>query len=270
LPVHPEHLLAIVAMTAIQDDAVEAAFATTQPRHVDLARALMQDIRNGKPPVGDLLPTEAELCETWNLSRYAVRQAVQKLCNLGMISRQAGVGTRVIADRPQTRYVQSMDTLSDLVRYAQGTTLQVAARKTIQADEAHATLLQGSPGAKWLHIAGVRHGGNAAAEPIALVDIYVDKAYSQLSGLTKTLDTPVYTMVEEQYGIRMTRVEQEVQGWLIEGEQARTLQVKSGSAGLRIIRTYFVRDKAIVVTTGIHPASRFSYSTTFQLAQTAG
>ncbi|NIF77107.1 GntR family transcriptional regulator [Paraburkholderia sp. Cy-641] len=257
-------------MTAIQDDAVEAALATTQPRHIDLARTLMQDIREGKLRVGDLLPTEAELCETWSLSRYAVRQAVLKLCNLGMISRQAGVGTRVIADRPQTRYVQSMDTLSDLVRYAQGTTLQVSARRTIQTDDAHAALLRCAPGAKWLHIAGVRHGGDSATEPIALVDIYVDKAFSQLPGLARTLDTPVYTMVEEQYGVRMTRVEQEVQGVLVDGEQARALQVKSGSAGLRIIRTYFVRDKAIVVTTGIHPASRFSYSMTFQLTQTAG
>ncbi|CAE6826131.1 GntR family transcriptional regulator [Paraburkholderia domus] len=257
-------------MTVIQDDAVEAALATTQPRHVDLARTLMQDIRDGKLRMGELLPTEAELCATWNLSRYAVRQAVLKLCNLGMISRQAGVGTRVIADRPQTRYVQSMDTLSDLVRYAQGTTLQVSTRRTIQADDAQAALLRSAPGAKWLHIAGIRHGSDAAMERIALVDIYVDKAFSQLPGLAKTLDAPVYTMVEEQYGVRMTRVEQEVQGLLIEGEQARALQVKSGSAGLRIIRTYFVRDKAIVVTTGVHPASRFSYSMTFQLAQTGG
>ncbi|CAE6841444.1 Mannosyl-D-glycerate transport/metabolism system repressor MngR [Paraburkholderia domus] len=259
-----------LAMTVIQDDSIEAVFATTQPRHVDLARTLMQDIRNGTPPVGELLPTEAELCATWNLSRYAVREAVRKLCDLGMISRQAGVGTRVIADRPQTRYVQSMDTLSDLIRYAQGTTLQVSARRTIQADAARAALLRCAPGAKWLHIAGVRHGGSSATEPIALVDIYVDKAFSQLPQLAKTLDTPVYTMVEEQYGIKMTRVEQEVQGLLIEGEQARALQVKSGSAGLRIVRTYFVRDKAIVITTGVHPASRFSYSMTFQLAQAAG
>ena len=257
-------------MTVNQDDAIEAALATSQPRHIDLARTLMQDIRNGKPPVGELLPTEAELCKTWNLSRYAVRQAVQKLCNLGMVSSQAGIGSRVIADRPPTHYVQSMETLSDLLRYAQGTTLRVSGRKTIQANDTNAALLRSKPGAKWLHLFGVRHGGNTASEPIALVDIYVDKAFSQLQGLTKTLDTPVYTMVEEQYDVRMTRVEQEVQGWLIEGDQAEALQVKSGSAGLRITRTYFVRDKAIVITTGVHPASRFSYSTTFQLAQTGG
>lgn len=62
----------------------------------------------------------------------------------------------------------------------------------------------------------MRYGGGAAIEPITPVDIYVDAALSQLSWLTKTLDVPVYTMLEEQYGIKVTRVEQEVQGLPIE------------------------------------------------------
>lgn len=113
-------------MNTSQDESDSDVFATSQPRHLDLARALMQDTRNGQPPVGELLPTEAELCAKWDLSRYAVRQAIQKLCSLGLITRQAGGGTRVVSDRPQTRYVQSMDSLSDLIRYARGTTLRHA------------------------------------------------------------------------------------------------------------------------------------------------
>ena len=256
-------------MNALQDDDA-TTLAATSPRHLDLARALMQDIRKGQPAVGELLPTEAELCSKWDLSRYAVRQAVQKLCSLGLVTRQAGVGTRVVSDRPQTRYIQSMDALTDLVRYAKGTTLRVSTRERVQADGGQAALLRCAPGAKWLHIGGVRFGGSAATEPIALVDIYVDTAFSQLPGLTKTLDVPVYTMIEERYGIKVTRVEQELQGLLIEGADADALQVPSGSAGLRIIRTYFVRDKVVEVTTGVHPASRFSYSMTFQLTQAAG
>lgn len=252
-----------------ETDSYTAALGTTQPRHLDLARTLMQEIGNGRPAVGELLPTETELCEKWNLSRYAVRQAVQKLCSLGLVTRQAGVGTRVIADRPQSRFVQVMDTPADLVGYATGTLLRTTACARIKADETQATLLHCAPGADWLHIAGTRYGGEPANEPIALVDIYVDGAFSDLPGLGKTLDAPVYTMVEKRYGIKVTRVEQEIQGLLIEGTQADMLRTPDGSAGLRIIRTYFLRDKVIAVTTGIHPASRFSYSMTYQLTQAA-
>ena len=252
-------------------DATEAPlFDVPQPRHVDLARTLMQDIREGRFAVGEMLPTEAELCAQWGLSRYAVRQAIQKLCSLGLVTRQAGVGTTVMADRPQTRYVQSMDTLSDLALYAKGTRLRVNSRRQFQADASLAPLLQCEAGAKWLRIEGVRYGGAGADEPISLVDIYVNAEYSRLAGLTKTLDKPVYTMIEEQYGIKVTRVEQQIQGLLIEGAAADALRVPDGSAGLRIVRTYFVRDKLIEATTGVHPASRFSYSMSFQLAQSAG
>lgn len=228
----------------------------------------MQEIHNGHPAVGELLPTEAELCEKWNLSRYAVRQAVQKLCSLGLVTRQAGVGTRVVSDRPLSRFMQVMDSPADLVGYAKGTTLRKSLCERINADECLTALLRCSPGVNWLHIAGTRYGSAPPNEAIALVDIYVDGAFSELPPLGATLDVPVYTMVEKQYGIKVTRVEQEVQGLLIEGTQADVLQVPEGSAGLRIIRTYFLRDKVIAVTTGVHPASRFSYSTTYQLTQT--
>ncbi|MFS8935273.1 putative transcriptional regulator, gntR ubiC families [Cupriavidus taiwanensis] len=248
-------------------DPVSAALGATSPRHLDLARTLMQEIVNGNPPVGALLPTEAELCETWNLSRYAVRQAVQKLTNLGMVSRQAGVGTRVISDRPQSRFTQLMDSPADLVSYAKGTTLRTSAFGTVKADDTLAALLRCAPGARWLHIRGTRFDSAPGHEPIGLVDIYVDGAYGELSPPGETLDVPVYTMVEKQYGIKITRVEQEVQGWLVEGAQAAALQVPDKSAGLRIVRTYFLRDQAIIVTTGVHPASRFSYCSTYQLQQ---
>ncbi len=58
-------------------------------------------------------------------------------------------------------------------------------------------------------------------------------------------------MIEKEYGIKVTRVEQELQGLLIAGMQAQQLQVEDRSAGLRIIRTYFLRDKVIAVTTGV-------------------
>lgn len=248
------------------DDDVLSAPA---PRHLDLARTLMQDIRNGQPAVGELLPTEAELCAKWGLSRYTVRQAIQKLCTLGLVMRQAGVGTTVLANRPQSRYTQSMDNLSDLVRYARGTRFHLTGREDLTASPEHAKLLRGAAGGRWLHLSGTRLAGEDDGEPISLVDIYVDEAYADLPGITPTMDVPVYTLIEERYGIKVSRAEQEIQGVLIEGAAAEMLQVPAGSPGLRIIRTYFVRDRVIEVTTGIHPASRFSYSISFHLESAA-
>lgn len=255
-------------MKTRQDSFDDDVLSAPAPRHLDLARTLMQDIGNGQPGVGELLPTEAELCANWGLSRYTVRQAIQKLCALGLVTRQAGVGTRVVASRPQSRYTQTMDTLSDLARYAKGTRLRVTGCESLVLEPIHAQLLRGTVGTRWMHMSGIRLSTDGSDEPIAQVDIYVDSAFSDLPSMDLAMEVPVYRMIEERYGVRITRVEQELQGVLIEGAAAEVLQVPVGSPGLRIVRTYFVRDRVIEVTVGVHPASRFSYSMTFQLAQT--
>jgi len=247
------------------DPHTAAALAHATPRHLDLAKVLIQNIQGGQPAVGELLPTEAELCSQWGLSRYAVRQAVQKLTDLGMVSRQAGVGTKVVANRPQTRYTQAMDALTDLARYAKGTVLRNVTTRQITASEDHSTLLRTQPGSKWLQISGVRYDSSKDSAPIALVHIFVDADFGQITGLSKKMDVPVYKLIEDKYGIKITHVEQELSSVLIEEDYAQRLNVAPGSPGMQIVRTYFVRDKVVEVTTGLHPADRFRYSMTFQL-----
>lgn len=248
----------------------EDFLAPSESRSLQLARTLAQQIRSHQRPVGELLPTEAELCSEWGLSRYAVRQAIQKLCALGLVTRQAGVGTKIVADQPQTRYTQSMNTLADLAKYAEGTHIKLTDKKPVRANRELAALLSCPLEQDWLHLAGVRYREQDCDEPIALVDMYVDTQYSQLPDLSKPLAKPLYSMIEAAYGIKVTRVDQEIQGVLIEGKQALILEVPDHSPGLRILRTYYVNDKVIEVTSGIHPASRFSYSMSFQLAPRAG
>src|SRR4029453_17121271 len=55
----------------------------------------------GAPP-GAPLPSEAELCERFSVSRMTVRQAVQELTNDGLVERRRGQGT-FVAHRPVHR-----------------------------------------------------------------------------------------------------------------------------------------------------------------------
>src|SRR5919112_3355580 len=51
---------------------------------------------------GDPLPSEAELCERFSVSRMTVRQALQELTNDGLVERRRGQGT-FVAHRPVHR-----------------------------------------------------------------------------------------------------------------------------------------------------------------------
>lgn len=253
------------AATSVRDAGADDVLQPAIPRHIDLARELLQEVRDGIYPVGGHLPTEAELCTRYGLSRYAVRQAVQKLCDLGIVAPRAGIGTRVVSDRPQAKYTQIMDTLADLPRYARGTVLQVLTRRDLKIDSALSAQLDLPAGSSWVHLHGIRFSDESARQAITSVDIYVASEFRRASVVRGPADVPVHMMIEKKYGVRATRVEQEIQGTLIEGETAAALQVADGSAGLRIIRSYFVDERLIERTIGVHPAGRFSYSMTFKL-----
>lgn len=243
---------------------------TIQPRHIDLARELLEEIARGRPPVGDLLPPELEICASTGLSRYSVRQAVQKLCELGVVERRAGIGTRVISRQPVTRYTQVMDTLNDLTRYAQNTLFCPELRRTILLEDAPEELRAASEVRDWYHIHGLRFSPDRAQGPIALVDIYLNAAFAEAPALQTITDQPVHRLVEQHYNFRFTRVDQVIQSMLIEGVIASRLDVPSLSPGLRILRSYFASDKLVEMTIGLHPAARFSYSMSFELTRPGG
>jgi GntR family transcriptional regulator len=69
------------------------------PRYLEIADYLRRLIAASRP--GDRLPSEAELCERFGVSRMTVRQAVQLLANERLLVRRRGEGTftapRVVA-----------------------------------------------------------------------------------------------------------------------------------------------------------------------------
>ena len=54
---------------------------------------LRAKIINGELSPGDQLPTEAELCQMYQVSRTSVRQALGKLSSLGLVEAKVGGGT---------------------------------------------------------------------------------------------------------------------------------------------------------------------------------
>jgi GntR family transcriptional regulator len=70
------------------------------PRYQGIADYVRALIAAGKP--GDRLPSDAELCERFGVSRMTARQAVQLLATEGLLYRRPGQGT-FIASRPVAR-----------------------------------------------------------------------------------------------------------------------------------------------------------------------
>src|SRR5918992_4485784 len=73
---------------------------TGQTRYRAIEQYLRALVERAGP--GDPLPSEAELCERFPVSRMTVRQALQELTNDGLVERRRGQGT-FVAHRPVHR-----------------------------------------------------------------------------------------------------------------------------------------------------------------------
>jgi len=235
-----------------------------RPRYLQLATTLVNEIRSGRYPVGGLLPTEFELCDQFGVSRFTVREAVKQLVQMGMVARQAGVGTRVLAQAPRTQYTQTMSAITDLRQYAYETSLEIDGQELLEVERELAGALDASPGETWLHVWGLRYTETHEA-PICMTDVYIAPAFRAVSGIRGHMTRALYAVLEEQFDVRITTVRQEIRAVVLDDALARRLLTEPGSAGLRLERRYLdARDALVELAVSVHPADRFTYQESFR------
>lgn len=76
------------------------------PLYSQLMGIIKRSITSGALKVGDLLPSEAELCRVYDISRNTVRQAIGALEEEGFVVRKRGKGTFVTDPNTRRKGVQ--------------------------------------------------------------------------------------------------------------------------------------------------------------------
>lgn len=239
---------------------VEVKDVKAQPRYQDVADVLIDEIADGVFPVGSMLPTELELCERFDVSRYTVREALRRLEELGLVARRQGSGTVVQAANPERGYVQSLHTLAQLLQYPPETRLYVKETKSIKTDRRNARLLRSPAGHPWFRISGMRRV-HSSGQPICWSDIYVAPEYKGVLGLLEARARPVYSLLEDEYKVQIDHVGIELFASTVPDELAAEIEVDPGTPAMTIIRRYTSREnKLFEVSVSIHPEGRFTYS----------
>lgn len=230
-------------------------------RYAQLAQSLVERIKSGSYPVGSLMPTEFDLCRQFGVSRTTVREAIRHLTDLGLVSRKAGVGTQVRARYSSPRYVHAIESISDIFQYTQASSApKLLASREIEASDDDARLLCCAPGQHWTRFETLRSfAGNGV--PMVHSLAYVQPVHAGIVKLVPGRRDPIYTLLDSEYGEPILEVQQEFRAIQIRAPLARILKVKSGSAGLYVIRHYFGSgDRLLLVTLSAYPSDRFSYA----------
>lgn len=234
------------------------------PRYLQVAHALRQEIVEGVYPVGSQLPTEYELCERFSVSRYTVREALRRLRDDNLVASRPRAGTMVIPRTSSTSYAQDVMSIDDLLAFAAGARFVIDSNKMITIDGPLAERTGLAIGEEWLAVRGYRRAEDAQY-PVCRTEYYINRAFAAVGRLLQRHNGPIFPLIEDMFGRNIRDVHQEISAVIMSPELAAGLNAEAGGAALELRRTYLTSDgETAQVTINIHPASRFRHSMTMR------
>jgi GntR family transcriptional regulator len=231
-----------------------------QPFYVDVTNELRRRIEAGEYPVGGRLPTENALTDEFDVSRSTIRQALAALEEAGLIDRRQGSGTRVLARTAPVRYVQTVASEADVLRYASETVLDfLGPPAPVPVGEARRLHL-GDP-EPWVRLRGIRRSVQAAP-PLGLSTIFLRAEHAKaITQRGMRSQRALFVTLSEAFGLTVTHVDQEITATLLAPDEADLLDAATGAPALAVVRRYFSEEAGLFqIAESVHPADRFSYA----------
>ncbi len=186
---------------------------------------------------GARLPSEAELCEEFAVSRITVQQALRLLEREGIIRREQGRGTFYLGPRPHRTETRPSELLERVVKQREGSFNRVVGRLTIRATPRIATRLEvprDSPVDVIDRVTFVDH------EPLAFVTAYLPRALgAKLADAEAELArSTIGSFLKDRHGIEIGSVRQTIGAGLADPSYAEALGIEPGAPVLEGERIY--------------------------------
>ncbi len=236
-----------------------------KPRYVILAESIIELIQNDYFQISTLLPTEPELCEKFNVSRYTLRESMKLLREMGLIQSRQGFGITVMAKEIKNHYQMKMDAIPDLWEFVENSKLNIVNKGKIFAGEALAKIPNVQNNDEWIVIEATREID--CMTPIAWKHIYVKSKYKNVIKKLGKDKVPIYSMIEKEFGIQTILVQQEMSALTIPNSAAESLHLEKNSIGFQITRYYYDKFNQVFLTTvSIYPPNRFNYKSELVLS----
>lgn len=237
------------------------------PRYLEILEILRARIQDGAYRIGDRLPSEAEFCNEFSTSRFTVREALRRLQAEGLVERNQGAGSRVVRNSSSGVFVQSHRSVSEIVQFSLDTHYSFIESEEAVLDETLAPLVGGAAGETWCVVRGLR-STEPNGEPLCLIESYVPARFAQFVPKLARTQGPLYSILEQETGERITAATQSAQALLMPDHIAAAMSVPPGSISLRLLRRYQSAVGTVIASFNWHlGGDRFIHRTNLSLRE---
>ncbi len=200
---------------------------SVSPLYRQLMQRIRADIASGVYPVHSRIPSEAELGQSYQVSRVTVRKALAELTQEGLLRRMQGKGTYVCAPRLKSslKDVTSFHEACLMMGCAPGTRVISAGPVHVEADTREALAL---PESEAIEIVRLRLADEA---PVMIETNCFPPKYVAL--LHEDLTGSLYHLLSQQ-GIEAASGVHEISLCYATAQQAKLLEVEPGAALLQL------------------------------------
>ncbi len=235
-----------------------------KPRYAEIADILLRAIADGTYPVGGNLPSEAQICSRFKVSRFTARAALGLLQKRGYVSRKPKVGSIVIAKNAQTKFSIHVDSTADLLRFSGSTHVRVVEVEDLVLGRERAAELGCAEGESMIKVAGCRISP-ATQLPVSWTEYYLRPELRRIVPHIGVKRRPVYALIEQYDGQSISRIEQEIEACLLPKAIAKLLGAPARSAALRAVHRLFGSDdrRPFYAIISLYPAGRFHFAQNF-------
>lgn len=207
-------------------------FESHIPYYVQVKDIIHERIKDGTWKPSDKLPSEAELCSMFGVSRTVIRQALQDLIHEGLIKRRKGKGSFVSAGKISEQLVQKLTGFyQDMVEQGLDPVTAVLLQHIVPATEEVAGYLSIPQGTPVFEIVRLRSVQNV---PIVLVTTYLPYALCPALINDDLTNQSLYSLLETRYQLYIARGRRTIQSVLASEEEAKLLEVQKGSPLFRL------------------------------------
>lgn len=212
---------------------------------------MISSLEAGEWGPGDAIPSEGELAGRFNVSQGTVRKAIDEMAAENLLVRRQGKGTFVATHDDPRSFYRFLRLVPDGGKLTPAVSAPFSC-DNVEASQEVATAMQINPGDPVIHVERLLHFDG---KPVVFDQIYLSAALfdgltlAQLQGGERSL----YSMFENDYGIRMIRAEEHLRAVAADARSAQLLGVAVGEPLLLVERTaYTYGDKPVEWRRGLY------------------
>lgn len=212
---------------------MELSRNTFEPLYYQIREDIREKINSREYPPNSMIPTEAELCEYYGVSRVTVRRAILDLVQEGMLNRGKGKGTFVSENYGLTEVNGVQSFTQELLGLNMRPSAKLLGCKVRTADSTLRNVLKLAEGEQVVTISRLRMVNDM--EP-CMVEV-MNFPYKLVAGIEhENLNQSIYQLLKNKYRCEVIYATDIMEPIIVGEYESKLLELEMPTAGMRTNR----------------------------------